>query len=169
MLITKNKYLLLLLLFFVASTIKAQVETDQVKLANEYYAKGEVEKAKVIYEEISKDPSKVGLIHNNYFFLLLSTDDFKTADRYISRLIKRNPSNLYYQLDLGRIYRAQAKEGSADRYFKSIIERVVENTYLTRHAATYFLNNQLNASNFVVSAALRAIWDTCLVHLVRLD
>ncbi len=141
--IRKNHFIILFILVFSGLQSFSQ-ESDQVKLANEYYARGEVEKAKALYEEVSRDPAKVSLIHNNYFFLLLSTDDFKTAEKYLNRLIKRHPSNLYYKLDLGRLYRAENKEGTADKYIRSIIDQIVNNPYLTRHAATYFANNQLN-------------------------
>ena len=132
------------LIIFVSGLSYGQSD-DDVKLANEYYARGELEKAKSLYEEIARDMTKVNLIHNNYFFLLLNTQDYKIAEKYLDRLIKRNPSNLYYKLDKGRLLKAMAKEGTADKYFKSIIDQIVSNPYLTRHASTYFVNNQLSS------------------------
>ena len=133
-----------LVVVFVPPQFALAQQADDVKLANEYYARGEVEKAKTLYAEISKDPSKISLIHNNYLFLLISGEEFSTAEKYLNRLIKRNPSNLYYKLDLGKVYKSQNKEGTSDKYFKSIIEQIISNPYLVRHASTYFANNQLN-------------------------
>ncbi|MDH5602600.1 MAG: tetratricopeptide repeat protein [Cyclobacteriaceae bacterium] len=143
MLITHPYRSLLVIMLSAVITLTVHGQNDDVKLANEYYARGEIEKAKDLYATMAKDKAKIPLIHNNYYFLLLSTADFKLADKYISNLIKTNPSNILYRLDYGLIYKYQDKEAMADKYYKGLIDEIKSNQQLVRNAANYFSSKQL--------------------------
>ncbi len=130
------------ILFIISSNLFSQKNSD-VELANEYYSQGDYDKAMVLFDNLAKDFSNIPLIHNNYFFLLLEQGDFKKSEKYIKRLMKRFPSNLYYQLDLGLVKRVAEGDESADEYFSSVIARVSQDIYKTRITADYFVNKQL--------------------------
>ena len=117
--------------------------SDDIKLANEYYTRGEIEKAKDLYEKIAEDPAKISHIHTNYLFLLLSTSDFQRADKYLKRIIKRFPTNLPYKLDYGMLLRSMEKSSQADDYFKEIIEEIKSSEFLVGHASNYFVTNRI--------------------------
>ncbi|MDH5399539.1 MAG: tetratricopeptide repeat protein [Cyclobacteriaceae bacterium] len=138
-------YIVFYFLFIIVIPAFAQVNSpainDEIKLANEYYARGDVEKAKKLYADIAKDPRRVSIIHNNYYFLLLSTKDFNVAEKYINRQIRQFPSALEYRLDLGLLYHYAGK--GADKYFKKVIGEIAGNTHFIRIAANYFINQQL--------------------------
>ncbi|MEM8566396.1 MAG: tetratricopeptide repeat protein, partial [Bacteroidota bacterium] len=129
-------------ILIVSTNLQAQKNSD-IELANEYYSQGDYEKAMVLFDNLAKDFSNIPLIHNNYFFLLIEQGDFKKSEKYIRRLIKRFPSNLYYQLDLGLVKRAAEGEESADKYFDGLIKKVSKDIYQTRITADYFVNKQL--------------------------
>ncbi|MEM1407575.1 MAG: tetratricopeptide repeat protein, partial [Bacteroidota bacterium] len=130
------------ILFTISTNLFSQKNSD-VQLANEYYSQGDYDKAMVLFDNLAKDFSNIPLIHNNYFFLLLEQGDFKKSEKYIKRLMKRFPSNLYYQLDLGLVKRVAEGDESADAYFSSVIARVSQDIYKTRITADYFVNKQL--------------------------
>ncbi|MEM6525457.1 MAG: tetratricopeptide repeat protein [Bacteroidota bacterium] len=132
----------LIFILIVSTNLQAQKNSD-IELANEYYSQGDYEKAMVLFDNLAKDFSNIPLIHNNYFFLLIEQGDFKKSEKYIRRLIKRFPSNLYYQLDLGLVKRAAEGEESADKYFDGLIKKVSKDIYQTRITADYFVNKQL--------------------------
>ena len=127
------------ILFIISTNLFSQKNSD-VELANEYYSQGDYDKAMVLFDNLAKDFSNIPLIHNNYFFLLLEQGDFKKSEKYIKRLMKRFPSNLYYQLDLGLVKRVAEGDESADEYFSSVIARVSLDIYKTRITADYFVN-----------------------------
>lgn len=135
-----------IILFFFLSTsiswVQAQSKED-VQLANEYYSQGEYEKAKKLYNDLARDVNNIPLIHNNYFFLLMDTGDFSEAEKYIRKLIKRFPHNLYYQLDLGVVYQNSGDQLKAQNYFNALIDEVKTDNYRTRITADYFVNKQL--------------------------
>ena len=118
-------------------------KNNNVQLANEYYAQGELTKAKTMYQDLAKDLRNIPLIHNNYLFVLIETGDFKMAEKYVSKLIKKFPNNLYYELDFGLVYWNQGDYDRANTWFRDIIKKIRKNNYKTRVTAQYFVSKQL--------------------------
>jgi tetratricopeptide (TPR) repeat protein len=133
---------LLLVLFIFSSNLVAQ-DQKEIELANEYYSQGELEKAKGLYSDLSKDPKNVPSIHQNYLNVLISLSSWKEAETYITKLIKQQPDNYNFKIDLGIIALKQNKNEEAHKQFESIIEAVKKDQFRTRNIASYFLNNDL--------------------------
>lgn len=146
MLISQIKYsitfLLLLVFCFLTGDINAQNQKD-IDLANEYYAQGELEKAKGIYSDLVKDPLNIPSIHHNYINAMISLSSWKEAESYITKLIKQQPDNFNIKVDLGIIFLKQNRNEDAHKIFESIIENVKKDQFKTRNIASYFLNNDL--------------------------
>ena len=126
----------------ISINLPAQID-GRIPLADEYYNKGELEKAQDLYEDISKKLPNVPLIHKNYFELLLNTAQYSKAESYVKKVIKKIPGNPTYQIDLGRILVNQAKDKEADAYFNKLIDNLESNRNMVRITAQYFANNQL--------------------------
>ncbi len=136
------KRVLTIILVLQTFALCAQKNSD-IELANEYYSQGEYEKAILLYDNLAKDYGNIPLIHNNYFFLLIEQAQFVKAEKYIRRLIKKFPGNLYYRLDLGLVIRGRGEEEKAEKYFNYIINEISRDVYRTRITADYFVNKQL--------------------------
>lgn len=132
----------LVLLLFINSFLFSQDNGD-VQLANEYYGQGDYEKAQKLYSDLSKNYNNIPLIHNNYFFLLLETAEYSSAEKYLKKLIKRFPDNLYYKLDYGLLIFTEEGEREADRYFNSLIDEIKNDNYLVSITADYFVSKKL--------------------------
>jgi tetratricopeptide (TPR) repeat protein len=117
---------------------------EQVKLANEYYKQGEIDKAADIYAELAKDDQNIRLIHENYFDLMLNSGSFKEAEKYLNKIIKRFPENFYYAIDKGVLYHRQNNESAAKKIFAKVIDEVKQDAYKLRMAAQYWVNHQLS-------------------------
>lgn len=118
-------------------------DNAKIDLANEYLGQGEVDKAYDIYKELAKDVRNIAYIHNNYLTLLLNLGDYKEAEDYVARLIKRFETNIYYQIDLGLVYQAAGKKDKADQQFTSVINNVKSETTKLRMTAQHFISKQL--------------------------
>jgi tetratricopeptide (TPR) repeat protein len=118
-------------------------DVEGIQLANEYLIQGEEIKALDIYQNLAKSPANIPLIHANYFTLLIQTQDYKSATKYIQRLIKDYPDNINYQIDLGILYQDQNLLKESDLQFKQVIESTKSDQYLLRLAAQYFTSKQL--------------------------
>jgi outer membrane protein assembly factor BamD (BamD/ComL family) len=138
---SKTIFILILLLLPIIK-LTAQ-HNNEVQLANEYYGQGQYDKAKKLYDDLAKDYDNIPLIHNNYFFLLIETADYSEAEKYIKRLIKKFPDNLYYRLDLGLLFLSTADEKKTQNYFYNVIDEIKFDTYLTSITADYFVSKKL--------------------------
>ncbi|WP_165899474.1 tetratricopeptide repeat protein [Roseivirga ehrenbergii] len=110
-----------LLLFMILMTSAAFSQVDAIALANEYYEQGEFEKALTEYKKLAKNNSNIPRIHDNYLKLLLSEEEFKEAEKYLKGVIKDNPENFFYQVDLGMLYKSQKEEEKSEKVFNDII------------------------------------------------
>lgn len=138
-----SRYLILIVILFLFALPAYSQQSNEVQLANEYYGQGDYVKAKKLYDELANDFRNIPLIHNNYYFLLIESQDFNDANKYIKRLIKKFPDNLYYRLDYGLLLLASDGESRASEYFDNIISDIKFDTYLTSITADYFVNKKL--------------------------
>ena len=112
----------LVLCMGIAITDAHSQDLIEIQIANEYWIKGEKEKALSAYELLTKKQENIALIHNNYFNLLIDMGKFKEAEDYVEHVIKKNPNQNSYRLDLGVVYVRAGDVQKADRYFKSFIK-----------------------------------------------
>ncbi|MBR9998068.1 MAG: tetratricopeptide repeat protein [Cyclobacteriaceae bacterium] len=117
-------------------------DLSDINLANEYYTMGELEKAKEIYEKLSKNSRNIALIHKNYFEILLSTNDFKSAEKYIDKNIRDFPDNVFYVVDKGIIYGRQGELKKENEYYDKLINEIGGDERKLRLTAQYFIRNQ---------------------------
>ena len=82
--------------------VAAQKNTE-VKLANQYYANKEYEKAVVYYQKIF-DKTKSAVHYARLLNCFTILEEYKNAEKLIKRQIKRNPIELHYYADLGNLY-----------------------------------------------------------------
>lgn len=118
-----RKSFAILFCFFSLSLLHAQ-STDPVALADEYYQQGDLEKAREQYKRLARNRRNIVRIHDNYFKLLLTVQDFEEAEKYVKSVIKDFPENYLYEIDLGMVYQAQRKDQEADKHFDAIIKKV---------------------------------------------
>ncbi|MBL3654534.1 tetratricopeptide repeat protein [Fulvivirga sediminis] len=137
---------ILILLTFLSLSVFVQAQKfDEVQLANEYFTKGEKEKALTMYEDLSRQMVNIPLIHNNYFHLLLEMEKYDDAQKYLRGLTKRFPNNIYYKLDEGLVYKSQGNEEKADKHFRQIINDIKNDNYLVQSVSNYFVNKQFTS------------------------
>ncbi|MCB0494591.1 MAG: hypothetical protein KDC79_00520 [Cyclobacteriaceae bacterium] len=127
-------FILLLVSFF-----SAVAQTTSVELAQQYYQQGETEKALDMYARLARNANNWPLIHNQYFALLLQTNEYQKATKYIDKLIKTYPANVNYKIDKGRIIYEEKGEDRANSYYKNLANLFSTDPYTARRAAQYYL------------------------------
>lgn len=131
-----------------ATAMMAQ-SNDPVALVDEYYRQGDLEKAEEEYGKLVKNRAYIPRIHKNYFKLLLAVQKFDKAEKYVRNVIRQDPENYGYQVDLALIFQAQHKEAAAEKHFDSIIQKVAnkaaaeQNTTSVRVLAQIFFERNL--------------------------
>ncbi len=134
-------------------TIGLAQNTQEIQIANEYYSKGEKEKALIAYQALVKNPVNIPLVHSNYFNLLLDLQRYKQAEDYVEKLIKRE-NRLSYRLDLGILMIKSGEQAKADKYFKALLKANTEDIYKMKMAADYLAS--YNLLSYSTEALLQA-------------
>lgn len=152
----KFKYFSIInLVFFVLSFNLWAQDFNDIAIAHEYYNNKEAEKARSMYEQLIKKNENIPLVHSNYFNILLNENEFDEAEKYINRLIRRNPQNMIYQVDLGRIYSRKNDKAKEINYFNTLIEEYKSDINRIRVLAQYLLSHQLTDQAIVAYKAGR--------------
>lgn len=118
-------------------------DNPDIQIANEYFLKGDKQKALAMYESLAKRPENIPQIHENYLALLIDLGKFRDAENYVERLVKRYDDRLNYKLDLGFVYLRSGDEQKADRYFKSFIKSIAGDIYRVRTVSDYLVAHNL--------------------------
>ncbi len=121
------------------SEIKAQ-DMKKIGLANQYFEQGELEKARTIFEDLSKKAKNVPQIHSRYLQVLNQLGAIEEGEKYLSRLIKQYPAVVQYQLDLGILYRKTGNDQLADQYITQTLHRIKTQKFQIISASQYLFN-----------------------------
>ncbi|WPP48126.1 tetratricopeptide repeat protein [Catalinimonas niigatensis] len=142
-------FVILLLSTTLAFSVQAQDE-EQIQLAQEYDDKGEVEKAKSMYDELADKKKNVPIIHGRYFRLLMNNGYLDEAEKYIDKTLKSYPENIIYRLDAGILQMRMGKESNANKYYTDVLNEVQSDPYKVRLVAGHFIKSDMleKAINF---------------------
>ena len=132
-----------ILLLVIVYGIAFGQNNEKIELAQEYDDKGEITKAKALYDELANNKKNVPAIHSRYMRLLLDNGYAKEAEDYIERVLKYYPENFVYRLDAGITYLRQGKDENAQKYFDAVVNEVKTDPYKVRIAASHFIKNEL--------------------------
>lgn len=132
-----------LLCLFVDSPLHAQ-DQNNIQLANEYLLKGEKQKAVVLYRDLAKSEANIPFIHNNYFNTLLDLGEGDEAQDYLKRLLRRDPENILYKIDVGIIFVRTGELTKADKYLKDLISGNLTNITRIKMIADYLSGKSLS-------------------------
>jgi tetratricopeptide (TPR) repeat protein len=155
------------------ATYSVAQDIQEIQIANEYFSKGQNEKALEAYQVLVKSPLNIPSVHNNYFNLLMNMGKLKQAEDYIEKLIRRE-NKFSYRLDLGILYMKQGDQAKADKYFKGLLKANSDDVYRMKTAADYL--SSYNLLEYATEALLQAratggrmLYNLELANLYRLQ
>ena len=114
-----KKILLLCMLF--STVVLAQNNLGQ--LAYQYFQQGEYSKAIEIYKELNQKNVSASYF-NPYLNCLIQIEDYKSAEKLVSKIIRKYPKSLNYQVDLGFLQKKKGKEKKSKKSYQSAIDRL---------------------------------------------
>jgi tetratricopeptide (TPR) repeat protein len=115
-----------------------------IQLANEYLLKGDKKMAIELYKDLSKSDVNIPLIHNNYLILMIDMGAYDDAQNYLRKIIRRDPENMQYKLDVGLVYVRSGDVNKADHYFKDMSAEVKSNMQLVKMMSDYLAARSLS-------------------------
>ena len=127
----------------VALVFSASAQDSDIRIANEYFLKGEKEKALSLYQVLLKNPDNIPVIHSNYLNLLLDMAKFKEAEDYVERVLRKVDDRVSFRVDLGIVYVRSGDVQKADKYFKALVKNSLPDVYRTKSISDYLASHNL--------------------------
>ena len=137
-----NTILSCVLCIILSHSLSAQ--DSEIRIANEYFLKGEKDKALVMYQSLSRNTDNLGAIHNNYLNLMLEMSKFKEAEDYMERVLRKVDDRISYRVDLGIVYVRSGEIQKADKYFKTLVKNSLPDVYRTKSISDYLAAHNLS-------------------------
>jgi tetratricopeptide (TPR) repeat protein len=143
-------------------------EREKIALADQYYAQGEIEKARAVYEELAESRYNTQIIATNYLAILKSQGDFERAEQFLKDAIKSFPNNSQLKISLVSLYQQQDDQVRLSKYLEKLRSDAQNNPFQLSMYAQLLANEQLNeqAINFFEYA--REVRGDPTVHALEL-
>jgi predicted Zn-dependent protease len=131
-----KKVVFIIFLLYPFTQLKAQINPEEV-LAMQYFQSGEFEKAAPIFEKLFNRTKDLNY-YDPYFNSLLRTKQFNAAEKLAKSLLKDNPNNYTFSVDIGRIYLEKSEQEKASEWFNSLIRTMPSNEFAIKDLAITF-------------------------------
>ena len=135
-----RKAMLIFSLLFVALCASAQQNNDEL-LAAQYYQTGDFEKAMALYQKLFSKTQNPNY-YDPYLSCLLKLKKFDDAERLTKKLLKENPGDATYSIDIGRIYQERGQVEKANDWYANLINNLPKNEAAIRDYATSFYRTE---------------------------
>lgn len=124
-----EKFLLLIITtIFVTSQAPLYAQTDEVRIAHEYYSAEEFEKAKITYEKLAKKEENLLFIYQNYLQTLLNLKEKDDAEKLIKKMIKLFPDDVTYRIDQYFVNVEISGPEKSEKLFQSFLNEIKSNS-----------------------------------------
>jgi tetratricopeptide (TPR) repeat protein len=127
------RIIFLLILIISSLGLKAQLSSEEA-LAMQYFQSGDFEKAGILYEKLF-NRTKNTSFYDPYFNCLLKLKQFNEAEKLSRSLLKSNPDNFTYSVDIGRIYQEKGDQEKALEWFNTLIRTMPANEFAIKELA----------------------------------
>ena len=154
-----------LLLIFNQSKAQDQIN---IQLANEYLNKGDKQKALEIFQDLARHNENINYIHVNYFNTLLELQQYKEAEEYLRKQLKREPGNLLFQLDLGILWLRTGEVMKSDRHIKQLIAENAGIPGRIKYASDYLTSKSLLDYAILCLVESRKVFKTESIYALEL-
>ncbi|HFC01322.1 MAG TPA: tetratricopeptide repeat protein, partial [Phaeodactylibacter sp.] len=115
-------------------------QDNEARLAQQYFADGEFEKAATVYEKLYQKNNRNDYYFNRYMDCLLSLEDYKKAEKVIKKQLKKNPKLIQLYVTYGKLYEQQYQDDKAKEQFEKAIRKLPADKFSVTRLANAFTN-----------------------------
>lgn len=112
----------LVLIILLIAALKLSAQTEELQLAQQYTANGEVQKAADIYQKLYRQNNDA--YYDFYLNSLLGLKKFDDAESITKKMIKQHPGDYQYPIALGRVYHEKGDAPKADNIYNDIVKNL---------------------------------------------
>ncbi|MDC3253917.1 tetratricopeptide repeat protein, partial [bacterium] len=110
------------------------------KLAQQYFADGEFEKASVLYKRLFSKNNRNDYYLNRFMDCMLSLEKYSEAEKVIKKQLKKNPKQVQLYVTYGNIYERQYKDDEAVEQYEKAIKKMPADRFSITRLANAFIN-----------------------------
>ncbi|AEE51878.1 tetratricopeptide repeat protein [Haliscomenobacter hydrossis] len=111
---------------------------QDAKLAQQYLADGEFEKAVVLFEKLYTQDNDNDYYFDRYIECLMELQRYEDLERSLVKQIRRRPNESRLYVNYGRMYEQQGKEEDARKQYRKAIEQLPKDRYAVSKLANAF-------------------------------
>jgi len=132
--------LIILLAFSYPLLAQGQPRNNDSKLAQQYFADGEFEKASVLYKRLFSKNNRNDYYLNRFMDCMLSLEKYSEAEKVIKKQLKKNPKQVQLYVTYGNIYERQYKDDEAVEQYEKAIKKMPADRFSITRLANAFIN-----------------------------
>lgn len=117
-------------------------QDPNAQLGDEYFQKGDYEKALIYYDKFLKQNKDPRPIYDHYYNSLISLRDYPRAEKSLKSFRKDYPLEWAYTIDLFLIYRDQGKKKDAEKLKEDLFKDVLPNQLFTETSARHMIERK---------------------------
>ncbi len=109
---------------FCALLISAGVfgQVQKEALAQEYFRRGEFDKAVVLYEELRQQQPSSEIFYRYFYQCQMALGKYEDMEKELRKLIRKEPEQLTYRVDLGNLYEKQGDAAASRQQYEEAID-----------------------------------------------
>ncbi len=130
----------LAILILVLGVLPFGLFAQQSKLAQQYYASGEYEKAAQLYQQLYEKGTNVDYYFNRYIECLIALEDYDRCEATIKQQLARYPDDIQLYVTYGNLYERQYRDEEAKAMYQKAIEGLPEDRFTITRLANAFTN-----------------------------
>jgi TolA-binding protein len=137
-----------------ALAIHVNAQSQQLQLANEYFQQGDYEKAKSLYDDLSKDRRNIPQLNSNYIEVLKQLGEPKEITKYFEQITAWFPGNIGYVVDKTAYYFESGDLKSYQKEISDLKKQYAESRFQLSIIGQEFASKQLyeQAADFLILA-----------------
>lgn len=139
-----SKLKILLFFFSFISFTQSFSQSDDVKIANEYFVKNDYEKAYDYYKKLIKKYEEHKYFYNNYITCVQKLNETSAAIKQLEKLIEEHPNNFEYSVDKAILLKFDGKTEQSLGVLESLNQKVIGNPFQTQLLANVLMLRKLN-------------------------
>lgn len=126
------------------SGIQQKPKESDAQLAAQYYRKKEFDKAVILYAKLYNEKNR-NVYYTYYLYCLVELEDYKEAEKLVKSQIKKFPTQLKYQVDLGFVYTQKGDLGKAKKQYEDALKNLApDRNRIIALANAFMVKSQLD-------------------------
>lgn len=116
------------------------LNAQESKLAQQYFASGEYEKAASLYEKLYEKSKNNDFYFNRFIDCLIALEDYSKAEVILKKQIKKKPKDVQLYVTYGNLFERQLKDDKAEEQYREAIKKMEADQYIITRLANAFRN-----------------------------